>query len=144
MSFNHWWPNASVDTLSSKIQRLLSYISWVFVPSCWYQIPGCWCIWMYSRIQHSSFFWPQVHACTTRCSSRLFSLHRLPHSKEHPFWIVYHILLIHQTIHLESKSYNLCNTVRVVFVLENGSWSFLSKLKMDKSEENLFLLTFCS
>ena len=39
--------------------------------------------------------------------------------------IVYHVFLIHQAIHLGSKSNEFHDAMTIVFVLENRSWQFL-------------------
>ena len=57
--------------------------------------------------------------------------------------IVYHILLINQTTHLESESHELCDEMTVVFVLEDRSGNFLLKLRKDEREGNLLLSTSC-
>ena len=43
--------------------------------------------------------------------------------------IMYHMLLINQTIHLRSESHKFCDAMFVVFVLENGSQQFLIEVE---------------
>ena len=55
--------------------------------------------------------------------------------------VVYHMLLIHQAIHLRSQSHELCDAMSVVLVLEDGSRQLLVKLRNDSNEGNLLLST---
>ena len=43
--------------------------------------------------------------------------------------IVYYIFLINHTIHLESESHKLCDTMFVVLTLENGSRQYLIEIE---------------
>ena len=43
--------------------------------------------------------------------------------------IVYHMLLINQTVHLRSKSHELCDAMSVVLVLEDGSRQLLVEVE---------------
>ena len=60
-----------------------SWVSWS-APSCWCRILGCWCAWGCLRSLRLPSSMPQQHACTIRCSSRSFSLHRSPHCEVLP------------------------------------------------------------
>ena len=55
--------------------------------------------------------------------------------------VVYYMLLIDQTVHLWSQSYELRDAMSVVFILEDGSRQLLLKLKNDSNEGNLLLST---
>ena len=59
----------------------------------------------------------------------VFHAHSLPidyHISGYPLCcILYHMLLINQTIHLGSESHELRDAMPVVLIFENGSWLFL-------------------
>ena len=90
----------------------------------------CWYVWMYRRLQHHSYSLLPIHVCIVRCSSHSSITVNHHVTKNTLCSIVNHIFLIDHTVHLGSKSYELHDSITIMFILENGSRYLL--IEVDK------------
>ena len=115
------------------------------------------CLGLFLRGNVESLVIDSLEAAFNDCISLLFCLnntlvqfdvlHAHPFSIDHHIarnslcCIVYHVLLINQTVHLWSKSNEFRDAMSVVLVLEWGSRQLLVELRNDFNEGNLLLST---
>ena len=118
--------------------------SWIFrsVPYWWWRSPGCWCVWrspqwLYRLPLFLKNTLVQIDVFYTYSLTIDYNI-----AKYSRCCVVYHILLIHETVLLLSEFHELNNTMSIVFILLNRFRQLLVKVKERGPRRELIIVYF--